>query len=49
MTLIPFGSFDKVAGLAVPDAHALIEAAGRDIAVVRRDGDGGDAVLDGQA
>jgi hypothetical protein len=46
MTLLAFCSFDHVAGADVPDANALVERSGRDEAVVRRHGDGGNAVFD---
>lgn len=49
VALLALGPLHEVARLAVPDAHALVQAAGRDVAVVGRDGDGGDAVFDRQA
>ena len=38
--------FDQDASLRVPDPYALVETTGSDVAVVGRDGDGGDAIFD---
>ena len=46
MAVFAFRPFDHGRGLRVPDPHALVERAGSDIAVVRRDRHGGDAVFD---
>jgi hypothetical protein len=44
----PFQTLEEVAHLDVPHAHALVERAGSHELRVGRDGDGRDAVLDGE-
>jgi hypothetical protein len=46
VSLLAFGALDENTGLSVPDAHALVQAARGDEAVVGRDCNGGDAVFD---
>lgn len=46
VTLLAFGALDKDTSLGVPNADALVQATCGDKAVVGRDCDGGDAILD---
>jgi hypothetical protein len=48
VAVFAFKAHDQLAALDVPDADALVEGTGRDKQVVGRDGDSGDAVLDGE-
>jgi hypothetical protein len=48
VAVLAFKAHDQLAALDVPDADALVEGTGRDIQVVGRDGNSGDAVLDGE-
>lgn len=48
VALLTLGDTDRIAGLDVPDADALVERAGGDVAAVGRHGDGGHAVFDGE-
>lgn len=45
VAVVAFGPFDKCCGVGVPDADALVQTAGRDVAVVRRNCDGGDTIF----
>jgi hypothetical protein len=48
VAVLAFETHHQLAALDVPDADALVEGSGRDELVVGRDGDRGDAVLDGE-
>lgn len=48
VAVLAFETDDELAALDVPDTDALVEGTGGDEEVVGRDGDGGDAVLDGE-
>ena len=49
MALLAFRSLDQHTRLGVPDAHALVQAAGSNETVVGRDGDGSNAVFNLQS
>ena len=46
VTMFAFCPLDELTILSVPDADALVQASSGDELVVRRDGDGSDAILD---
>ena len=48
VALLAFCPLDKTAVLGIPNADALVQAAGRDVAVVWRHGDSSDAIFNGQ-
>lgn len=48
MALLALQAHNEVAGVDVPHTNALVERSGRDIAAVRGDGDGSNAVLNRQ-
>ena len=48
MALLALETNDKLTALDIPDAYALVERTSRDEEIVRRDGNSGDAVLNGE-
>lgn len=46
MTVLAFRPFDESSALGVPDANTFVQAAGRDITIIWRDGDSCNAVFD---
>lgn len=48
MALFALKTYDKVTGMDIPDANALVQGTGRDIATVWRNSDSCNAILDGQ-